>query len=203
LRTARQACATCAAVEVVRAGHRHPAQRPQRAGHDALVGDDAGPQRGVETFLDQVDQAVAQHRFHLQLRMPLQQGRQQRHQHFAPEHRRCADLQRARRRARAVRQLPLGILQAAQQGGDLFDELAAVRGQRHVAGVPLQQLHSQCGLQPADRAREPGLAQAELAGRHGEAARLGHPYQHAHGIEVHRGSIHAFDHRRYGHSWVY
>jgi hypothetical protein len=132
-------CAT--AGQIRGAGHRHPAQRPQWPRDDALVGDDAGAQRGIEAFLDQIDQAVAEHGFHLQLRMLLQQRRQHRHQHLAPEHRRRADLQRARGRARAVGQLPLGIVQAGQQRCHLFDELAAIRGQRHVAGVPLQQLH--------------------------------------------------------------
>ncbi|MNU82297.1 hypothetical protein D3C71_719760 [compost metagenome] len=72
--------------QVGRAGHGHPAQWLQRTRHHPLIGDGAGAQGGIETFLHQIHQTVTEHGLHLQLRMPFQQRPQQRHQHLAPEH---------------------------------------------------------------------------------------------------------------------
>ncbi len=134
-------------LRIGRCGHDHHPRRAQPSCHQAGTLQRAGAHRHVGALLEQVDHLVIQGQVHPDLRVALEERRQQRQQEMLAERHVGIDPQPSARlgmRAGAT----LGLLQVGEHAQATLVERAAFRGQLQLAGGALQQARTQPLLQP-------------------------------------------------------
>ena len=149
----RQACA-CRSSSV----RGHQAQRlvGQLARHEAAVGQVAEPDREVVAFGDEVDAAVRDVQFHLHVRIPPREARQQGGYAVVTPCRRDTHADPSRECPCLPLDLALRVAQQREGRTGLLQVVAAGFRQRDAARRPSQQLRAEAVFQPRHRAAQHG-----------------------------------------------
>ena len=155
--------------------------------HQLAVGLLAEPDRAVESFRDEVGDAVGQFERDRELGMLGDEARHERGDVRATEARRRGDAQVSRRLLAARRDGALGVLEFAQDPLAVLQEGDAFRRQRQAARGALDQLDAQPGLERIEPATDHRRRQALVPGRGAQAAALRDVHERGDFLErVHR-----------------
>lgn len=176
-------------LQVGRGRAQHLLQRGQPARHQSRVVQlGAQPQRHIEAFADRIEQAVFHHQVQRQLRMLLQETRQQRRQRAQRERLRRIDAQAPGHFATLFGDATFQRVQLVEQAAALTVIGMAGFGQAHAACGPLQQHHAQVGLQRAQLLAQPGWRHAQVFGGTGQPAAFDDAAEGTHQVEgIHAG----------------
>ena len=175
-------------LQVLRVRHHHASALPDLHPHELAVGLLAETDRAVESFGDEVGDAVRQFQGQRELRMLGGEARDEGRDVHAPEPRRRRDTEMAGRLLAPCRHRALGVFQFAQDALAVLQERGALGSQRKAAGGALDQLDAEARLERVEAASDHGRSQPLVTGGGAQAAALSDVHEGGDFLErVHAG----------------
>ena len=165
-------CRLSPCLEIGRTGHKRPPHRGDPPRHKARVGKISHPDGSIETFADEVDEAIAIGGVDLQFRMSLGQFGKDRSELGRAEGQRCCEPEQAPDIA-FRRQCVLRVLQFDNDPHCVLAKGRARFGQRGAARATSQQLRTQSFFEPHEAPTDDGLGQTEPPRRLRDASGFG------------------------------
>ena len=144
------------------------------------------PDRQIEALFDEIDVAVRQAEFELDLRVPLGEARQQGHQAKIGVERPDADAQHTARHFLVTGNGALGFGDLLKRALALLPIQLALAGQPDLTGRARKQTHAEPRFQTTDRAADRGWRQTEELGRRRKAAEFGRLAELFDAVELNR-----------------